>query len=892
MPDSSRSAMSPRVDHRLFTVLLTLALSAPALRAQSASPEIAERDALEAMLDELASDELLAEHLRRSLAAADAAERSGVARRLADVYVRLLRASDDPSRLADLERHARALADGMSEVEAAPLRIDLLRARYLRAQESAERHRLRLATGDERAAAEATLRDVASQLDTLGVRLHRRIEQLEREERRGRAEDEQLLRQALRESRRLRSLSFYYAGWANYYLAMLTGVPRQAEEATRQLGWLLGATGEVPSVDRVPSATFRFDHVARAALGVAMAQALLDEGPSAVRWLDAVQSAEQLPDNIDDQLFATRLVVLAAARRWADLVTHINLRRRDTDAPLSPSEARLLAVLALEPPRSPANPGLDEILETLAQVAMSDLVERGQIGHVIDLAERFGTLPLGDQGFIVRYVRALRAYEDARAAHRAAAPTPDAVEEPARDDAVTIAYQRAADLFQAASGAGDAAVFADQRERAALLRGLALFFAGNLAEAASALESASAGDAGEEALWFAIVALDRAVREGSPSLEPRLDRLATLYLERHPGGERAARLLLLRAERGLVDPADAVEVLLGVAPEEPVYLAARREASRLLYAAFRRASGPARERTGARFVEITEPLIERESALARAAADEQVNEAAQRALLRSRQILEVLLEPIAPDTARARRTIERLRTIAADAGVDIEPLEAELAYRRLQIALADANDDEAERAVETLRARSGPFADAADRLLFADAAERWRLAAGDPDIARRVVRFGLRLLNAGSDPDPSIMEIVAAAAARIHEADPEDTFLIIALRLDTDRMERGLGSETSLRRLARLAEASGDPDTALEAWRRLLAGLPSASEPWFQARAESLRLIARTDPDRARAVLTQHAALYPQLGPPPWGEQMRELASALGVQVAPTEVAP
>ena len=83
-----------------------------------------------------------------------------------------------------------------------------------------------------------------------------------------------------------------------------------------------------------------------------------------------------------------------------------------------------MGVLALE---AKADPGLTgrnaEIVDSLIQVSWGDLVARGEVGHVLDLTRIYGTAPSGQEGFIVRYVRGLRAFERAVAAHRATGET-------------------------------------------------------------------------------------------------------------------------------------------------------------------------------------------------------------------------------------------------------------------------------------------------------------------------------------------------------------------------------------------------------------------------------------------------------------------------------------
>ncbi|HZW09116.1 MAG TPA: hypothetical protein VFF69_04365, partial [Phycisphaerales bacterium] len=60
-----------------------------------------------------------------------------------------------------------------------------------------------------------------------------------------------------------------------------------------------------------------------------------------------------------------------------------------------------------------------------------------------------------------------------------------------------------------------------------------------------------------------------------------------------------------------------------------------------------------------------------------------------------------------------------------------------------------------------------------------------------------------------------------------------------------------------------------------------MSGLREGSDGWFEARVESIRVLAQTDSPRARAVLNQHKVLYPGLGPEPWDAELRELDELL-----------
>lgn len=867
----------------IASLVLSLAASWGVARAQpTAGP-----DPVETYLADRGLDGLLATHLHQRLSSAPTTDRPAIAARLAEVYVRLLRREEDAVELARIERRCRDLLDAVPEAETSELRINLARARYLSAQETAERSRLLLADAAEQQQAIEVLRATSAELDRLATQLHRRVETLDRELRRPNA-DEAFIREALDESRRLRSLAFYYAGWSEYYLAVLTGRREAAVDATRLLGWILGAEGSPASPDEVRPQMLRFEHVGRAAIGCAMAESFRGEHVRAARWLEALASTPELHPAVADQMLTAQVIVYTAASRWADLLALLERASSERGQPLEPAEARLVAVLTLERlgDRDPY-PGRNEIIESAAQIALGDLVQTGQIGHVLDLVQRFGTVPLGDRGFIVRYARALQSYSRARDAHAALAEDTDT---PAASPEVANLYRDAAESFRNASLTEDAQAFPEQLDRASTLSGLALYLAGDAERAADALElaanSATTPEAAEEALWYALVALDHAIETGSPSLRPRRDRLALLYLTQHPGSPRAARLVLTQQGDPLVEPERAVEILLGVPEDDALYAPAQRQAARLLYALYRRAPAAQRDAAGLRFADRAERVLALTRAELPAADGDRVRELADAALLLVRQMLDALLGLSTPDIDRARAALASIEAILPYAGDDAGSIDAEIAYRRLQIAVALNDAAAADSALRALRTDpDSPFARAALQLLFRNSRERFERDAS-PASASAVVRHGLALLDSdalsGDARGRAVVEATAAAAFHLVTAgaeapeglDPRAT----ALRLDRAARDAGHATPEAIRRIATLSES---PEESLDAWRRLLAALEPGSDAWYEARYESLRILAEVDPTAARTAFDQHALLHPDLGPEPWAERLGALGASL-----------
>ncbi|MBL9030865.1 MAG: hypothetical protein JNM80_04060 [Phycisphaerae bacterium] len=864
--------MSPR--NSGLALLAALGLLAPA-RAQDDSAATP----LERFLTERNLDQLAAHYLLGRLRDAEGPERLRLAERLSRIYVAMLDAASTPDQRERWEARSQELLRAVPEAESADLRLTLAKARYFQAEQIGEAHRLRGTTPEQRQEAERVLRAALGTFQDIASKMVRRVEMLERRE--AEPEPPAGITADLDNARRLRSLGMYYAGWAGYYLALVTAKPQPCDDAIVAFGWLLNSSGRPPGVERVPVANFRLPHVARSAIGVALCESLRGRDTTAERWLDAVASAEGLDPQIAARLPFDRLVVLGQARRWTDLALSVKVLRSG-GKPLPPREARLIAVLALEAQdEGKLAPAAREPVQALADGALSDLIARGETDQVLSLVSRFGTTSLGGEGFMPRYIRGVQAYQRARDAHAASDPQ---FKEPASAPAAVNLYREAASLLELAATSPDADRFAKERADASLRAGLALFGAGDLERSADRLEAlfrlAGPTPAGDDALWLAIVSIDKAVERGKPSLKDRLAQLAALYFETFPKSERATMLLLRRGVEGAVTEAKAAEVLLNVPGDSPLYLSARRRAADALYRLFRRAAGPEREHAALRFVEVADEVSRLELRDGVSSFD-----AATAFVERSRRLLDAALAMRAPDLDRAARTLDSILAVADLNKVDLAKVEDELTFRRFQIALARDLGPEIDRHLETLHRLGGPYAQTAERRLYNLALARSKQPNPPADINRQIVRHGLRVaaqFHDASDPAAAaLFDAVANAAAALWRAERDQSMRDAALELDRAAIASKTPPPAALRRFAELAESAGDAPGALDAWRRLVAGLPPGSSDWYEARYHSLRLLAAADPAKAREAMAQHRVLNPDFGPEPWGPRLRALADQI-----------
>jgi len=841
--------------------------------------------------------EVEAADLRYRFENAPVDERQPIAQRLAALYVELLALATSPADRQHIEQLGQRLTRQLPEEDAGDLRLALVRARYQWAKEVAERARLNKVPAGDLEEAERTLRALVPELSSIAQAAGNVASRLDRRRTSvGLGEAEQ---ESFETSTRVRSTAHYLLGWTRYYLAVMTAGQRFASDALKDLGVLLGADANKPaSVERADERMMRFDHVADAAIAAAFCESLLGNPDTALRWLDKVEAAGTLSEGIRDRLFVCRLLVFGEAGRWRDLSYHSDLRRRsrraDGQPGLEPLESQLLAHISWEAlSKQRLAPRDRSVLEEIAHAAIQDLVRQNQVGVLRSLVEQFGTASLEGEGFIFAFVRGQNAYERATDAYEAAGYTDGQV---AETDAVANLYADATRALDAALEAPDASRFPSERAQAMQLAAMSAYMGGALLDAADrferAHEAAEDTEQAERALWHAIVALDATIREGASGIGARRDRLVTLYLQSFPGTERAARLLVAQAGAASADDPKAIEILLNVEVDSPLYEAARRKAERLLYKRLRRLTGDSRSAASLRYLTVADELlaIDRRRAATGDLATASVS--ADRALALARAMLQVILSSSVPDLERAETLLDTVQELRIRVGEPPESIESEIAYRRLQVALARDDANEARRLARTFDNEDGAFVVLAGRAMYAWAAERFRDTPDNTQYAQQVVEFGRAVITEmGSDnqtlatPQAFGVHTTVARAAWVlsrgesyEQARGEMLDLVVAI--DGRLVAADVADAFSLTRYAYASEISGRPSDALDAWRRLLAGAPEESPMGLRARYESARLLGMEDAPRAIDALRQHLLLYPGT-PEPWATRLTDLLADL-----------
>lgn len=827
----------------------------------------------DALLEQAGLDAVLAASLHERLEAAGALQREALGERLAEVYARLLESSPRGERERWLER-SRALLASLRGLDAPELRLALAIALYESGEPVALRSQLLLAQPEEELIAAEDLLAAAEALEPLADRLDDDLDRQTRLRRAADSRDRVRLDRELREVRRWRSLARYYAGWSRLQRALLVDSPADARAAVAHFAAILDADDESPDPERLPRSLLDLDHVARSVLGLTLALDASGQTEDALRWLEAVEPEE------------TRLAMSAEVREQFDLRS-ISLRSSSGDwfqlgrtirargGPLPTLDARLLAVVSLRASEDVrlASQSRDRALE-LAEIALGDLVERNEFAHIVDLLGLFEHVPDLGSGFAGLFVRGLQRLGEADRAQLAEGGLAGGV---GVTPTIRRLYEAASRPLLEAAAASDGVVGEAASRRARYRAGVALHGAGLHGPAAQELArvAGAAGDLQlrERALWLAIVTLDTRISAAPDDAIARRDRdaLARDYLADFSGTERAVRLVVRLLDADLLPPAEVRTLLRSVDRDAPTRRAARTRLADLLYGDALRGVPGAREEL---------------ASLAREALDAEAGERS-RALaddtsLVLRRALAVLLDGDPPAARSAVALLDAARRI------DLELVESsrELVYRSMQVAVLLDDERRRDRALGVLLEGDDRFAGGALRFVFRAASDRWR-ATPTPGAAAALLDATIGVLDhLETAADRAVARTGGAAAAVMlagatTEQERRAELLTVALRFDRAIIDDGLADRAVLERAGRVAMELGEVETAIEIYQRLQSSTPAGTDTWFAARVQLVGLLVEYEPERARALLEQHEALYPQMGPPPWGERLRALGQRL-----------
>lgn len=892
-----RSDMNIPVPHRsgLRAAALAAALAVGSVLAPAAP---ARADELLEYLDARGLDALAALRIEELASAAGGEERAQLLDRMADLYARMLDNATEPSAQALLLGRADELADRIVSAKGDNLRVAAARTRYRSAARVAESVRAGM-PGDAAGAAEL----LGQQIDTLleiSARAEKRAADIDRRIDAGDAMKAESLQEAKDRENALAGVSRYLAAWSLVYRGFLRDDTKDADRAAAIFVPLLGGRdGKLVPGD--VSEPLRADELyASSILGLALAKAPTGGYGEAARWLALLEHEETAPA-VRDARVGWSMVAALEARAFAsarELLARLGAR---DDAG---NWARVAASRAIE------RAGGDKDAPQLLGEAIALLAAKRDLAAIRDLTRKYGDGILGEDqsGFVPQYVRAVRLYDDAQVLVAAAGSDREKLEA----EAVRGPSLAAANAMTAALAAGDAKGFPEAVNACRLMQAWSLRGAGDFAAAAAAFEAVSAdlvGDRAEEASRLAILSLDDARRKTTvaadrKAIDEDLVRRVDAFLSRFPGSDHVPELLVRKVAAMAEPSAGDVNQLLQVKPDSKEWLVSRRQALEGIYRTFRAGKEP-RDETGRRYVAV----------LAELPVDAATGLPASSTAI-ARQSLEVLLASEVRAVTTAQAMLAALDKAVAAGQFDMREAEEEIAYRRLQLAMLSDRWADVEAALAPFEKPTATklWADAALRLAVrgaegkrrsvpADAPERGAyvatiLRAGDAIFERAGgVAAALEVGSPGAtSPDApalaQIASVVLDARTELVRSNGDRAQALRGLALVDLLLAKRPNDGTLLRSGATFAEAAGELERAGDLLRTLVGGLPSRTEPWFAAKVDQLRVLAKLSPDRARAVLAQYRALYPDLGPEPHRARILEIERSLPTEIErslPTE---
>ncbi len=817
-------------------------------------------EVVEQYLREHRMDTLLEVQLEQRIEEAeDETQREALAEQLSSLYVRQLRELDasDPYRQLVFNR-AQTLAARMSQAPLYELRLELLISMYTQHEQAIELYRLGLLSPESKSSARESLIEVERQLERMLGSVEPDLTLLDRRRAQPMGSDEsRQIDERIESLRRHRSLASYYLGWSIYGLAVLDD-RHVSDDALIAFGRLLGADGSVPQSKELSRALLEYEHVSRSAIGVAMCYAQSDSANLATSWLDSLLDSQDLQADVRDAARSRKLQVLAGAGEWYNAELQAREMMLNEDSAISVADARYIAMKALDYRASrSASASKNADADKLARLALEQLVDSGEIGHIVDLYNRYGSLPNLAEGFIPNYAKALGALNAAQAGEQ------------------SPGYLAIAELFSQALKSTDAKDHPKHREDCTLKYAYALIRGDRPSDAIEqcqrVIDSTLDPEAMQEARWLIIAAHDSLNTKQNKPTSQALDEAVRDYVKAYPSTQRTAKLVLRHAMRGTVDETVAIDTLSNIADDDPIAIPARRVLVRLLYQRLR-TMGFSDQRL------LLDTRRQINWLLVQQLPQDQPEESRSR-LNTLRLGIDLALRSVPADTGAAEMMIEQASSLL-EAAEDTAATSGELEYQRIRIALNQKRHDQAVAMLDPLRAIDASRAQEAEVLVLNALVELWSQRT-DSRLAGFIVELGTPVLARVTPKSPeriglqtsALIETVCHAAKQLADATDDQAQLRLASRLAKQILERGQPSEPGLRRSAQIAKELDDQPMQLESWLRLLAAYPIDDDQWYEARYESLAVMAEVDPDRAKQTFEQFRVLNPQLGPEPWSDQ-------------------
>jgi hypothetical protein len=793
-------------------------------------------------LAEMGCDDLLITYLEEQIESGTQQEQFGAANQLADLYKRFL-SSDKYRNNKELLQRAIELLKKNSQIGNSELKVQLLRARYLMAEQIIENYRLRYADYEEASEEVTQLGEIANDLDEIRVKLIKRT--------RNSPERTDLYD--------VIGMATSLLAWSNYYIAWFENNDSSyAEKARNYFGMMIQA--ENPTFQQVPFDLKVKEYGARALLGIALCQGIILDRNVMEPWFDELLS-EETHEVVRNQIPLWKFFLAIDYRDWKS-VSELLSNAEHKDKLLY---ARLAATHALE--------HLDEPnAKNVSEQAVRLLTELDQLTMISELVDKYGSESLLDDGFISKYIEADLGY---RQLVNDVEPLT-----PSKDNQVREEFKKVARQFSNATLANDASTHQEYLDDCYYMLGLCLFQAAEFEQAAKAFQTVVVMKNDEDSLWMAIVSLDSIQ---SPSVESQKlkSTLMKQYRSLYPDSNRGAQLLVRTAATTKTNAA-LINDLLSIPESDPNYQESQEQAAVHLYNLWRDAQETQVLSIGNKYLNVALRILSSRVKEIKASTAKELEEA----IVIGLRTLEISLHNKIKRIVAAKQALETIELISSDGEISLAPYKKELEFRAILLALANGKLEIAQQSVLDL-------IEIYPQDLWSEYAARglWNYWEKNGSEVLPQLRFkvGSRLLFGKSDDEivsDSIFPISYLTSKAVCNFRPKSTDKNYEQRLKVLRIARLLlraypKTQHVLELNGLLEESSGDSQKALQHWRTLASGNKQGTDLWYQARLHLVGILAKTNRDEALEVLEQFHLLYPDYGKEPYASKFETLHHSL-----------
>jgi len=787
-------------------------------------------------LRRMGCEELLARHFENQLEQGDRKSKIQAAKQLANVYAVMLARSDQVEDRETLEL-AISLFDRIPEAGTTDLKLQLYRATYIAAEQILERYRLRISDIEEAAIATSHLKEVVNDLQQLRDSLLKTL-------RNSKTQNEKKQQQL--------GLVTSYLAWAHYYIAWYEDSAKDAKAAEALFVEILD--GDSPHLQAVSLDLKSYETGARSILGIALCKSILNDPVGPDPWLEELESTETW-STVRSLVPLWRFLVRIDNRKWQEVLTDISSPTAD-----SILMYRIAAVHALE---DYANP----IAKEVADKAITGLIDTSQLGILSDIITAYGSAAMEKDGFIASYIQGDIQYRNITKTYQN--------DEPPQDVATRQNFAEVADLFKKATKANDISEYPQLLDDCQFMLGLSYYYSSQFAEASLAFERAAEGNNKEQAIWMAIVSLDR-LETLSEQQKRQKKELSSIYLVNWPNSEHASQLTIHQSSTAEAST-QSIQELLAIPYSDPKYEDAQRQAARSLYTVWSTVSDDERQSIGNSYISVAMPLILSDSTK----TDDP--KAVELAVARSMRVLEVSLHPEISRLTAARNALETIHEIQKRNTFDMSAFQTEIRFRNILLLL---NGQQYEDATTALLGMIQEYPE--NKWTTIASKSVWGLLQADSTISNDLLlTIGNQILQNLTDyqlADVEYLQITtrtATAAFQLFMASNDEEAGKEALRLSRILAAQKPGILQINQLSAQIEQAVGDTEQALTRWKSIASSSQKGALVWLEARYNIILILSEQFPIKALALLDQHQIIYPDYGAAPYGEQLQNLHSQL-----------